>query len=87
MKIIIVGLTKTDVSTLLEALRFFPEYKTVYHYMEQYEKIGNDWLQICKRGGKVQDLCHKFKDVDVVADLPASYFWEDLLEEFPNAKV
>ena len=87
MKVLVVGLTKTDVSTLLDALSLLPGLNTVYHYMEQYEYMGKDWLKICKDGEKIDQLRGKYKDVDVVADLPAAYFWEELHAEYPESKV
>ena len=33
------------------------------------------------------DFYKMYKDVDAVTDMPAFYFWKQILEAFPDAKV
>ena len=87
MKVIVAGLNKTGTTTITAALKQLPGFDVIYHYMEHYGKCGKEWEQICETGEKKEVLHHLYKDVDAVADIPAAYFWEELLEAFPEAKV
>lgn len=87
MKVIVAGLNKTGTTSLAEALRLLPGFKVVYHYMDHYANAGEEWMNICKRGGNFTDLRLKYENVDAVTDVPSAYFWEELHHEFPEAKV
>ena len=60
---------------------------SVYDYMENYEFLEEDWRQILERGGSAGDFRRMYEDVDAVTDMPSCYFWEEILQAFPNAKV
>ena len=87
MKVIVAGLNKTGTTTIAEALRQLPDIKVVYHYMDHYGNAGKEWMDVCKHGGTFDDLRRKYEEVDVVTDVPAAYFWEELFEVFPESKV
>ena len=84
MKIIGAGLSKTGTKTLASALRILG-YK-VYDHAEHIEMHADDWLAIY-RGKKAPDFPAMYEGVDAVTDLPAAFWYEEILEAFPDAKV
>lgn len=75
---------KTGTKTMAEALRILG-FK-VYDFEEQYFYHSEDWLKFLKTGDTtlLQDM---YKDVDAITDSPGSFFWEELMGMFPDAKV
>lgn len=86
MKVIYAGYPKTGTKTMHEVFKRLG-YKTIYDIMENYEYLNDDWNKIYAGKGTVEDFRRMFKDVDVVMDSPCCYFWEEILEAFPEAKV
>ncbi|XP_031563759.1 uncharacterized protein LOC116299268 [Actinia tenebrosa] len=84
MKVICAGLPQTGTTSIAHALRILG-YK-VYDYDEQILYYMNEWLDLYKHG-KVPDFYAMFKDVDVVIDYPGNFFFEEIMEAFPDAKV
>ena len=84
MKVICAGLGKTGTTSLAEALRILGF--TVYDYPEHELHHGDEWLDILY-GGKQTDFASMYKDVDAVADLPPAFWYQEIYEAFPNAKV
>ena len=87
MKVIVAGLSKTGTITVTAALGQLRGITTVYHFMDHYANFGSFWKKICEEGGTKEDFQRMYSNVDAVADVPAAYFWEELLEAYPEAKV
>ncbi|XP_076804509.1 uncharacterized protein LOC143448589 [Clavelina lepadiformis] len=85
MKVIVAGFPKTGTTTMCTALTILG-YKT-YDFFEHYSYHGNDWNKLLESGGTVDDFRRMYKDVDAVTDAPACYFWEQIHEAFPDAKI
>ena len=84
MKILCAGLSKTGTKSLAEALRILGF--TVYDHLEHCEFHFNKWVDLyCK--GKLPDFVAMYGDVDAVIGLPASFWFEEIHEAFPDAKV
>ena len=87
MKVIVAGLNKTGTTSITVALGQLHGIDTVHHYMDHYANFGSVWKKICEEGGTKEDFQRMYSNVDAVADVPAAYFWEELLEAYPEAKV
>jgi len=70
---------------MAEALRILGY--NVYDFLENYEYLGDKWMKIFKEGGTKEDFYEMYKDVDAVTDIPAFFFWKEILEAFPDAKI
>ena len=84
MKVICAGLGKTGTTSLAEALRILGF--SVYDYPEHVLHHGDEWLDIYYRG-RQPDFAFMYKDVDAITDLPAAFWFQEIYEAFPNAKV
>ena len=60
---------------------------TNYDYPEQFMFQRDDWFKIFKRGGTKEDFRRMFANCDSVTDSPACYFWHEILQAYPDAKV
>ena len=85
MKVIFAGYSKCGTKTMAEALRILGY--NVYDFLENYEYLGDKWMKIFKEGGTKDDFYEMYKDVDAVTDMPTFFFWNQILEAFPDAKV
>nr|CAB3262225.1 uncharacterized protein LOC100178838 [Phallusia mammillata] len=88
MKIIVASFPKTGTKSLNAALTILG-YR-VYDFLEHAYYHNKEWLEILSKGCREQtvEMFRKmYKDIDVVLDLPACYFWEEILEAFPEAKI
>ena len=85
MKVIVAGSSKTGTKSMVVALSELG--MNVHDAMEHYSFNKETWLKICTEGGSTEDFKQMYKGVDAVTDLPVWYFWEELLEAFPDAKV
>jgi len=85
MKVIYAGFSKCGTKTMQRALQELGY--TVYDFLENYEYLGDKWQKIFNKGGTKEDFYEMFKDVDAVTDMPAFYFWNQILEAFPDAKI
>ncbi|XP_077973749.1 uncharacterized protein LOC144429546 [Styela clava] len=85
MKVILAGYPKTGTKTLTSAFRSVGY--TVYDYEEHFHYHGRKWIKIFQTGATSEDFHEMYKDVDVVSDLPSCYFWEDIAQAFPDAKI
>lgn len=86
MKIIGAGLPRTGTSSLksaLERLGFGP----TYHMFElmQHPEHADRWRPVLS--GETPDWDHVFAGYDSAVDFPASIYWRELAEAFPEAKV
>ena len=85
MKVIVAGLSKTGTKSMALALRELGY--NVYDYMENMEYLHNEWLTIFEKGGTAEDFRRMYKDVDAVTDIPPAFFWEEIHQAYPDAKV
>ena len=84
MKILCAGFSKTGTKSLAEALRILGF--TVFDHLEHYEFHFNEWVDLyCE--GKIPDFVAMYKDIDAVIGLPASFWFEEIREAFPDTKV
>jgi len=85
MKVIFAGYSKCGTKTMAEALRELD--LKVYDFMENYEFLREEWMQVYNKGATIEDFRKMYEGVDAVTDMPCFYFWEELLEAFPEAKI
>lgn len=84
MKLICAGLSKTATKSLAKALRILGF--VVFDHLEHREFHFNEWIDLyCK--GNLPDFVTMYSDVDVVIGLPVSFWFEEIYEAFPGAKV
>ena len=84
MKIIVAGMMKTGMNTLTAALRMLGyDVCDFMHHVENWRA----WQKIFTSGGTTEDFFQLFKDTDAVVNIPAFYFWDKILEAFPDCKV
>ncbi|XP_078350485.1 uncharacterized protein LOC144635255 [Oculina patagonica] len=84
MKVICAGLSKTGTTSMAQALRMLGF--TVYDFVEHQSIHGDEWLEFYYNG-KQPHFASMYKDVDAVTDLPAAFWFQEIHEAFPNAKV
>jgi len=58
----------------------------VYDYKDHAEFHGQEWLAVYLKG-KNPDFASMYKDVDAVTDLPPAFWYQEMSESFPDAKV
>ena len=84
MKIICTGLTKTGTKSLAKALRILGF--TVFDFDEHIQFHYEQWYNIYMKG-KSPDFASMYKDVDAVTDIPPAFWFQEIYEAFPDAKV
>ena len=84
MKVICAGLSKTGTKSLANALQILGY--TVYDFPEHVNIHGDEWRALYS-GNETPDFVSMYEGVDAVTDLPAAYWYEELLQAFPDAKV
>lgn len=85
MKVIFAGFSKCGTKTMAEALRILGF--TVYDFIENFEYHREQWLKIFKEGASTEYFRDMFRGVDAVTDLPSCYFWEEIHQAYPEAKL
>ena len=88
LKYIYAGFSKTGTKTIAEVFR------TLNFVVHDYEETAlynvDNWLKFLNpetgRAEKIKILRDTFENVDVVTDAPHFFFWEELMEAFPEAK-
>jgi len=87
VQIICAGFQKTGTKSLSRALQKF-NYK-VYDAGETYTFMRETWIQFFQGHIGIEEVCAKYdqEGVDVVVDGPANYFWEEMAQYWPKAKV
>lgn len=85
MKIIVAGYPKTGTKTMDAALRTLGY--SVYGHTENIFRLEKEWKKILSEGGSMEDFKKMYEDIDAVSDVPACFFWEEILQAFPEAKV
>ena len=84
MKVICAGLCKTGKTSLAKALRILGF--TVFDSAEHRKFHLDQWFDVYVKG-KSPDFAAMYKDIDAVADLPPAFWFQEIYEAFPDAKV
>ena len=84
MKVICPGIGKTGTKSITKALRQLGF--TVFDWEEQIFDFLDDWFDVFKNGAK-PDVKRIYQNADAVVDIPGAFFWEEILEAFPDCKV
>ena len=85
MKIIVAGYPKTGTKTMDAALQTLGF--SVYGHTDNLSRLEQEWKKILLEGGSIEDFRNMYADVDATSDVPACFFWEEILAAFPDAKV
>ena len=85
MKVICAGLNKTGTKSLAEALRILGY--EVYDFEEQTLDFVDEWIKVFNGEPPGATIRLVYKHADAVTDYPGLYFWEEILQEYPNCKV
>ena len=85
MKIIVAGYPKTGTKSMNQALSLLG-YDS-YDFLEHWWYHGREWIKILNHGATSSDFQQMYKDVDVVLDFPAFFFWKEIHDAFPDSKV
>ena len=85
MKVVYAGFSKTGTKTMAAAFRILG--LKCYDSLEYYSYQRKEWENIFDNGGTIDDFRRMFDGVDAVTDVPGCYFWEQILEAFPDCKV
>jgi len=87
MKVICAGLPKTGTKSLASALRTLGY--NVHDIEEHWKYHLDEYLQALEdlEGKHMPDFAAMYADVDAVTDTPACYFWKEIFDAFPDAKV
>jgi len=85
MKVILVGISKCGTKSMATAFEQLGLKN--YDYPEQFMFQRDDWFKIFKRGGTKEDFRRMFANCDSVTDSPACYFWYEILQAYPDAKL
>ena len=85
MKIIVAGFSKTGTKSLSAALRELGY--EVYDFLEHFWYHGEAWKKIKEGKWTIDDFKEMYKNVDVTIDTPTFFFWEEIHQAFPDAKV
>ncbi|XP_076817972.1 uncharacterized protein LOC143463388 [Clavelina lepadiformis] len=85
MKVIVAGFAKTGTKSMHIALTELGY--EVYDFVENFWYLGKDWNKILTEGGSVDDFKRMYKDVDATIDTPVYFFWKEIHEAFPDAKI
>lgn len=84
MKVICVGMNKTGTKSITKALRQLGF--TVFDWEEQIFDFLDHWLDVFQNGAK-PDVNRVYQNADAVVDIPGNFFYEEILESFPECKV
>ena len=59
---------------------------TVFDWEEQTFLFLDHWVDVYQNGSK-PDVKRVYQNVDAAVDNPGNFFWEEILEAFPDCKV
>ncbi|XP_039256332.2 uncharacterized protein LOC120333049 [Styela clava] len=85
MKIICAGMSKCGTKSMhvaLEELGYM-----VHDFPDAYTHFEKHYRKCATEGWNSEDFHHMYKDIDAVVDAPTYYFWDELMEAFPDAKI
>jgi len=84
MKIICAGAGKTGTKSIAKALRHLGF--TVFDWEEQTFDFLDHWVDVFQNGTK-PDVRRVYQNADACIDVPGIFFFEEILEAFPDCKV
>ena len=85
MKVVLASFSKCGTKTLGSC---FEELGMKNHdFPEAFEYNYDNWMKIFQHGGSREDFVKMYKDVDSVTDMPACFFWREIIDAFPDCKV
>ena len=84
MKIICVGYAKTGTKSIAKALRHLG--LTVFDWEEQAFDFLDHWVDVFQNGTE-PDVKRVYKNADAAVDMPGTFFYEEIMEAFPDCKV
>ena len=84
MKIICAGYGKTGTKSIAKALRHLGF--TVFDFEEQTFDFVDHWVDVFQNGTK-PDVKRIYQNADACTDMPGCFFFEEILEAFPDCKV
>lgn len=87
MKVICAGFQKTGTKSLGRALEELD--LKVYDASETYIYMRKAWMDYFAGRITIQDVCRQYDEagVDAIVDGPGNYFWHEMMEYWPKAKV
>ncbi|KAL9981468.1 hypothetical protein ACROYT_G010175 [Oculina patagonica] len=84
MKVICAGLGKTGTKSITKALQHLGY--TVFDWEEQSFDFLDHWVDVFQNGTR-PDVERMYQNADAVVDMPGNFFYEEILEAFPDCKV
>ena len=84
MKVICAGFLKTGTKSITKAFQHLGF--TVYDWEEQTFDFVDHWVDVYQNGTK-PDVKRVYQNADVCVDTPGFFFFEEILEAFPDCKV
>ena len=84
MKVVCAGLGKTRTKSITKALRHLG-FK-VFDWEDQTFDFLHHWVDVIQNGIK-PDVKRVYQNADTVVDMPGAFFYEEILEAFPDCKV
>ena len=84
MKVICAGPAKTGTKSISKALQILG--LKVYNWEEQTFDFLDHWVDVFQNGAK-PDVKYVYENADAVVDMPGKFFFEEILEAFPDCKV
>jgi len=84
MRVICAGFLKTGTKSITKALRYLGF--TVFDWEEQMFDFLDHWVDVFQNGVK-PDVKRVYQNADVCIDMPGLFFFEEILEAFPDCKV
>ena len=84
MKIICAGYGKTGTKSIAKALRYLGF--TVFDWEEQTLDFLDHWVDVFQNGAK-PDVKRVYQNADACIDFPGVFFFEEILDAFPDCKV
>ena len=85
MKVILASFPKCGTKTMASAFEQLGLRNCDYpdQFMEQHD----DWIKLVNEGAENVDFKRMFENYDSVTDVPACWFWKQISDAFPDAKV
>ena len=84
MKIICAGYGKTGTKSIAKALRHLGF--TVFDWEEQTLDFVDHWVDVFQNGAE-PDVKRVYQNADACTDFPGGFFFEEILDAFPDCKV
>jgi len=86
MKVIYAGFPKCGTTTISEVLKTLGY--TCQDLPDSYTENYQGWMKVMEgKCNATEEFRRMFGNVDAVADSPACFYWKEILEAFPDAKV